>query len=395
MKKTIKDYDLNNKKVIMRCDFNVPFKDGVITDDTKIISSLKTIRYALDNGAKLILMSHLGKVKTIEDKKNNSLSMVSKRLEELLKEKVYFCEETRGEKLESMVNNLSNGEVLLIENTRYEDIPDKKESKCDEELSKYWASLGDIFINDAYGSSHRAHASVCGINKYLPSGMGFLLEEEVKSLDGILKEDTHPFVVIMGGKKIEDKITLTESLLQKCDKLLIGGGMAHTFLLAQGKNIGVSICNKESISFCKRILEEYADKIVLPVDVITSTNLEDEESIRSTLVDDIHDNEMCLDIGEETRKLFGNILKEAKRVIVNGPMGVFEKEAFQEGTRSIYNVLKENNVKTLIGGGDTAYSVIKLGFDDDFYHISTGGGATLEYLEGKELPGIEAIDEKE
>lgn len=392
MKKTIKDYDLQDKKVIIRCDFNVPFQGNVITDDTKIISSLETIRYALDRHAKVILMSHLGKVKTEEDKEKNSLYFVSKKLEELLGQKVYFCRKTHGEELEKMIESLLSGEVLLMENTRYEDVPLKKESSCEEELSKYWASLGDIFINDAYGSSHRAHASVCGIPKYLPSGMGFLLEREVKCLEEILKEDTHPFVVVMGGKKIEDKITLTENLLQKCDKLLIGGGMANTFLLAQGKPIGSSIYHEDSLEFCTRILKEYSDKIVLPIDVIVSTNIENEG--RCAWIEEIKEGESCFDIGLETRKIFEEILKNAKRVIVNGPMGVFERESFQEGTKSIYSVLRKNQVKTLIGGGDTTYSVHKLGFENAFYHVSTGGGATLEYLEGKTLPGIEVIDEK-
>lgn len=393
MKKTIRDYDLHHKKVIIRCDFNVPFQDNVIIDNTKIVSSLETIRYALDRHAKVILMSHLGKVKTEEDKEKNSLYFVSKKLEELLGQKVYFCSKTHGEELEKMVESLLDGEVLLMENTRYEDVPFKKESGCDEGLSKYWASLGDIFINDAYGSSHRAHASVCGISKYLPSGMGFLLEKEVKCLEEILQEDTHPFVVVMGGKKIEDKITLTENLLQKCDKLLIGGGMANTFLLAQGKPIGSSIYHEESLDFCKRILKDYPDKIVLPIDVIVSTNIENEG--RCALMEGIKEEESCFDIGLETRKMFGEILKNAKRVIVNGPMGVFEKKSFQEGTKSIYSTLQQNRVKTFIGGGDTTYSVHKLGFENTFYHVSTGGGATLEYLEEKPLPGIEVIDEKE
>lgn len=393
MKKTIKDYDLNNKKVIIRCDFNVPLKDGIIGDDTRIKASLKTIKYALDNNAKVILLSHLGKIKEKSDLEKNNLYPVSIRLSELLDKEVFFVNTTRGKDLEDKVNSLKPSEVLLIQNTRYEDLEDKKESTCNEELAKYWASLGEIFINDAYGTSHRAHASNVGIAKYLPSGLGFLVEEEVNKLDNILKEDTHPFVVIMGGAKVSDKIKVIENLITKCDKLLIGGGMAYTFLSSLGHNVGSSLIDTVSLDFCKDILNKYSNKIILPLDNLTATSLESTTCTLKT-IDEMTDTDMGLDIGPETIKHFTSILSTAKRVVVNGPMGCFENEMYSNGTKSIYDFLTQNNIKTLVGGGDSASSVNKLSNKELFYHISTGGGATLEYLEGKTLPGISAINEK-
>lgn len=393
MKKTIKDYDLNNKKVIIRCDFNVPLKDGIIGDDTRIKASLKTIKYALDNNAKVILLSHLGKIKEKSDLEKNNLYPVSIRLSELLDKEVFFVNTTRGKDLEDKVNSLKPSEVLLIQNTRYEDLEDKKESTCNEELAKYWASLGEIFINDAYGTSHRAHASNVGIAKYLPSGLGFLVEEEVNKLDNILKEDTHPFIVIMGGAKVSDKIKVIENLITKCDKLLIGGGMAYTFLSSLGHNVGSSLIDTVSLDFCRDILNKYSNKIILPLDNLTATSLESTTCTLKT-IDEMSDTDMGLDIGPETIKHFTSILSTAKRVVVNGPMGCFENEMYSNGTKSIYDFLTQNNIKTLVGGGDSASSVNKLSNKELFYHISTGGGATLEYLEGKTLPGISAINEK-
>lgn len=393
MKKTIRDYDLNNKKVIIRCDFNVPIKDGIILDDTRIKASLKTIKYAIDNNAKVILLSHLGKVKEESDLEKNNLCPVSIRLSELLDREVFFVNTTRGKELEDKVNSLKPGEVLLIQNTRYEDLDGKKESTCDEELAKYWASLGEIFINDAYGTTHRAHASNVGIAKYLPSGLGFLVEEEVNKLDNILKEDTHPFIVIMGGAKVSDKIKVIENLITKCDKLLIGGGMAYTFLSSLGHNVGSSLIDTDSLDFCRDMLNKYSNKIILPVDNQTATSL---ESTTCTLkkIDEMTNTDMGLDIGPETIEKFNNILSNAKRVVINGPMGCFENEMYSRGTKSIYDFLTKNNIKTLVGGGDSASSVNKLSDPTKFYHISTGGGATLEYLEGKTLPGISVINEK-
>lgn len=393
MKKTIRDYNLNNKKVILRCDLNVPIKDGIITDDTRIKASLKTINYIIDNGGSIIILSHLGKVKEYEDLKKNDLYPVSVRLSELLKKEVKFSKTTRGEELDNLALNLKKGEVLLIQNTRYEDLNGKKESSCDLELAKYWSSLGDMFINDAYGTCHRAHASNVGISKFLPSGLGFLIEEEIKKIDDIINDGTHPFVVIMGGAKVSDKIKVIENLILKCDKLLIGGGMAYTFLNALGYNIGASLLDRESLDFCKNILKKYSHKIVLPTDSLVATSI-DSNDYKIKKIDNISSNEIGLDIGPETIKLFTDNLKNAKRVILNGPMGMFEKNSYANGTKEIYNYLTTNNIKTLVGGGDSASSVNKLSDPKKFYHISTGGGATLEYLEGAVLPGIGAIDEK-
>lgn len=389
--KTIKDYDLNGKRVIIRCDFNVPMKDNIITDDTRILASLKTINYAIDNNAKIILLSHLGKVKSEEDKKNNSLYSVYLKLKELLKTNVYFCEETHGDKLTNMVNNLKDREVLLVQNTRYEDIDSKKESSCDLKLSKYWASLGDIFINDAYGTLHRNHASNVGIGKILPNGIGFLVEEEVNKIDSFLEDTSRPFIVIMGGKKVSDKIKVIDNLIKKCDKLLIGGAMSFTFLHVLGYNVNMEYVDNDSISYVKGLLDKYKDKIVLPVDFMVSSSLKDVNSVNKSL-DELEVNDNGYDIGNESIKLFKDNLNGCARVLINGPVGVFENKLYEKGTKEIYQYLKDNNIKVLIGGGDSAASVNKLGFANTFYHVSTGGGATLEYLEGNGLPGLDVIN---
>ena len=387
MKKTIEDYSYDNKRVIIRCDLNVPINNRIITDENRIIESLKSINYLISHNAKVIVMSHLGKIKTEEDMKENSLYPVYLKLKEYLNTNVYFSPKTRGKELEELVNNLKRGEVLLMENTRYEDYPNKLESSCDEELSKYWASLGDIFINDAYGTCHRAHASNVGIAKYLPNCLGFLVAKEVTKLDEILNENTHPFVIIMGGKKISDKTLVIDNLIKKCDYLLLGGGMCFTFLKANNYNIGSSIVDDENLEYCKKILKEYTEKIILPLDIVTKENIVKD-------IDSLQDNDIGYDIGPKTIEKFTSILKEAKRVVVNGPMGVFEEENFSKGTKSLYECLKENNIKTLIGGGDSAASVNLLGYKDKFFHTSTGGGATLEYLGGNKMPGIDAINDK-
>ena len=389
--KTIKDYDLNGKRVIIRCDFNVPMKDNIITDDTRILASLKTINYAIYNNAKIILLSHLGKVKSEEDKKNNSLYSIYLKLKELLKTNVYFCEETHGDKLTNMVNNLKVREVLLVQNTRYEDIDSKKESSCDLKLSKYWASLGDIFINDAYGTLHRSHASNVGIGKILPNGIGFLVEEEVNKIDSFLEDTSRPFIVIMGGKKVSDKIKVIDNLIKKCDKLLIGGAMSFTFLHVLGYNVNMEYVDNDSISYVKGLLDKYKDKIVLPVDFMVSSSLEDVNSVNKSL-DELEVSDNGYDIGSESIKLFKDNLNGCARVLINGPVGVFENKLYEKGTKEIYQYLKDNNIKVLIGGGDSAASVNKLGFANAFYHVSTGGGATLEYLEGNGLPGLDVIN---
>ena len=393
MKKTVKDFDFYGKKVIVRVDLNVPIKNGEISDDTRIRASIKTIKYISDNGGKVILFSHLGKVKDDADRLKNDLYPVSVRLSELLGRDVLFSKETRGSELENLVSSLNIGDVMLVQNTRYEDLDGKKESSCNLELASYWASLGDIFINDAYGTSHRAHASNVGICKYLPSGVGFLVEEEITKLDAIMDEETSPFVVIMGGAKVSDKIKVIENLILKCDKLIVGGGMAYTFLKALGYNVGSSLVDSDSISFCERMLSLYEDKIVLPIDHVVSNSIDsDVTSIK--MINDTNSDEMGLDIGPLTIEKFIQVLSGAKRVIINGPMGCFENNLYSNGTKSIYDYIVDNNIKTLVGGGDSAASVNKLSDSSKFYHISTGGGATLEYLEGAVLPGISAIDEK-
>ena len=394
MKKTIRDYDLYGKRVIIRVDFNVPIKEGIIQDDTRIKKELPTIQYAIMKGAKIILLSHLGKIKEPSDLEKNNLYPISIRLSELLDKEVFFSNETRGTKLEKQVSELKNGEVLLIQNTRYEDLDGKKESNCAQELSEYWAKLGEIFINDAYGTCHRAHASNVGVGKRLPNGIGFLVEEEINKLDAILNENTSPFIVIMGGAKVHDKIKVIKNLISKCDLLLIGGGMAYTFLAANNYPIGKSILDEESLEFCREILTEYKDKIVLPIDHKVSGSLESSQ-ISIKRIDDTTELDRGFDIGPMTIQLFEEKLMNAKRVIINGPMGCFENQNYQEGTKKIYQFLTEHNIKTLVGGGDSAASVNALSDARKFYHISTGGGATLEYLEGTILPGISVINEKE
>lgn len=387
MKKNITDYNYVGKKVIIRCDLNVPILNGKITDDTRIKESLHSIKYLIEKKAKIIILSHLGKVKTEEDKKANTLYPVYLRLKELLNTEVYFSKELTGRDLEIKINKLYPGQVLLLENTRYLDVPNKLESNCDEELSKYWASLADIFIDDAYGTAHRTHASNVGIAKYLPNALGFLMEKEVTNLEEIIEENTHPFVLVLGGKKISDKTLVIDNLIKKCDYLLLGGGMCFTFLKAQNYNVGSSIVEDNNLPYCKNLLREYSSKIILPLDIMTNNKQ----------VKDINalDNEdIGYDIGPKTITQFKNILSLAKRVIINGPMGIYEEPSFANGTKEIYEILKEKHIKTLIGGGDSAASVNLLGYNNCFYHISTGGGATLEYLSGKKLPGIEIINDK-
>lgn len=393
MKKTIRDYDLNNKKVIIRCDFNVPIKDGKIIDDNRIVQSLTTIKYAIDGGAKVILMSHLGRIKEEADKEKNSLRSVAERLSSLLGKNVIFIPETRGSNLEDAVNNLKTGDVLLMENTRFEDVPGKKESGNDPDLGKYWASLGDIFINDAFGTAHRAHASNVGIASNLPSGLGFLVEKEVNEL-GILNNPEHPFVVILGGSKVTDKIGVINNLVTKADKIIIGGGMAYTFLKAEGKNIGKSILDSDSIDFCKDVLSKYSDKIVLPVDTVVTKEFSNEVPYNTVSVDNIQDDEIGMDIGSGTISLYNSVLNGAKVVFWNGPLGVYEFSNFTVGTAETLKKIVSLNAKTILGGGDVVAAASKLGYKDKVTFASTGGGVTLEFMEGKELPGVASINEK-
>lgn len=388
--KTIKDINLENKKVLIRCDFNVPMKEGKIVDDTRITAALPTIQYALDNNAKVILFSHLGRVKEEADLAKNNLAPVAKRLEELLNQSVRFIEETRGEKLENAINNMKEKDVILVQNTRYEDLDGKKESKNDPELGKYWASLGDVFVNDAFGTIHRAHASNVGIASHLESCIGFLIEKELTALKE-LDNPEHPFIVVLGGAKVADKIGVIENLVKTADKILIGGGMAFTFLKAEGYEIGNSLLDEENIEFCKNIVKEYPNKIVLPVDVAVTTEYSEKEEYKVKDISDLEYNEMGLDIGPNTESLFENYLKDAKIAVWNGPLGVYEFEKYKQGTNHILQFIVDNNIKVILGGGDIVAAASTSGYKDKVYHASTGGGATLEYLEGKTLPGLEAI----
>ena len=388
--KTIKDMNLNNKKVLIRCDFNVPMKEGKIVDDTRITAALPTIKYALEQNAKVVLFSHLGRVKEENDLEKNNLAPVAKRLEELLGQKVTFVPTTRGEELENAINNMQEKDIVLVQNTRYEDLNGKKESKNDPELGSYWASLGDVFVNDAFGTIHRAHASNVGIASHLNSCIGFLIEKELNALKE-LDNPEHPFVVVLGGAKVADKIGVIENLVKKADKILIGGGMAFTFLKAEGYEIGTSLLDEENIDFCKKMVTDYPNKIVLPVDVAVTTEYSENEEYRTKDISDIEYNEMGLDIGPRTQELFENYLKDAKVAVWNGPLGVYEFKKYKQGTDNLLQFVVDNNIKIILGGGDIVAAASTSGFKDKVYHASTGGGATLEYLEGKTLPGLEAI----
>lgn len=395
-KKTIADVSLTDKTTLIRVDFNVPMKDGIIADDNRIVQALPTIQYAIDNDAKVVLFSHLGRVKDEADKATNTLAPVAKRLSELLNKEVKFINQTRGVELETAIKNLKNGEVLMFENTRFEDIDGKKESKNHPALGAYWASLGDIFVNDAFGTAHRSHASNVGIADNIEQTVaGFLMEKEIRFIGEAVDNPKRPFIAILGGAKVSDKISVIENLINKADKILICGAMAYTFFKALGHNVGSSKVEDDYVDFAKSLLEKGKDKIVLPVDTVVSKEFgPDAES----LVIDFDKNNgeyMGMDIGPKTIELFGRELKGAQTVVWNGPAGVFEFEKFSNGTRAICQLIADlKEATTIVGGGDSAAAAIQFGFEDSFTHISTGGGASLEYLEGKELPGIAIIDEK-
>ena len=394
-KKIVTDLQVEGKKVLVRVDFNVPLKDGVITDDNRIVQALPTIKYLLDHNAKVILFSHLGKVKSEEDKAKLSLRPVAERLSELLEKPVTFVPETRGEKLEAAINALKEGDVLLFENTRFEDLDGKKESKNDPELGKYWASLGDLFVNDAFGTAHRAHASNVGIASQLESAAGFLMEKEIKFIGGAVDNPERPFVAILGGAKVSDKIGVINSLLDKADKVLIGGGMAYTFFKAMGREVGLSLLELDRVELAKEIMEKAGDKLVLPIDNVVAKEFSNDAVATIVASDAIPADQEGLDIGPKTVELFASYLKDAKTVVWNGPMGVFELPNFAKGTIGVCEAIANlEGATTIIGGGDSAAAAISLGYADKFTHISTGGGASLEYLEGKELPGVAAISDK-
>lgn len=393
-KKSVTDLIVKGKKVLVRVDFNVPMKNGVITNDNRIVAALPTLNYLLENGAKVIAFSHLGKVKTEEDKLTSSLRPVAERLAELLEKPVTFVPETRGEVLESAIDNLNEGEILIFENTRFE----KGESKNDEALGKYWASLGDVFVNDAFGTAHRAHASNSGIAANLETAAGFLMEKEIQFIGGVVDNPVRPLVAILGGAKVSDKIGVIENLIEKADKILIGGGMMFTFLKALDQNIGKSLLEEDKVELAKSLMEKAKAKgvaLVLPVDVVAAKEFKNDTAFRTVAVEDLESDEMGLDIGAASIALFTEHLAGAKTVVWNGPMGVFEMPNFAKGTIGICEAIAGlEGAQTIIGGGDSAAAAIDLGFADQFSHISTGGGASLEYLEGKILPGVESIDDK-
>ena len=407
MKKTIRDVELNNKVVLIRVDFNVPMKNGVITNDNRIVQALPTIQYALDQNAKVVLFSHLGRVKEEADLAKNDLAPVAVRLEELIGQPVKFVPQTRGAELEEAVKNMKAKEIVMFENTRWEDLDGKKESKNNPELGAYWASLGEVFVNDAFGTAHRAHASNAGIAANLDTVVsGFLMEKEIKFIGEAVDQPERPFVAILGGAKVSDKISVIENLLNKADKILICGAMAYTFYKAQGLEIGISKCEADFLDFAKGLLEKANGKIVLPNDsVCVKVNKEDlaadffgaisaaEANVYPA--DQLPADQMGLDCGPATIELFKKELEGAKTVVWNGPAGVFEVEKFAKGTIAICQAISElEGATTIIGGGDSATAAINLGYEEKFSHISTGGGASLEYLEGKELPGVAIINEK-
>ena len=377
--KIIDEASVKGKKVIVRVDYNVPMKDGKILDDTRIVASLKTIDYLTSNNAKVILLSHLGRVKSEEDKKENSLKVVSEHLSSLVKAPVYFVPVTRGDLLETAVNNLLDGEILLVENTRFEDFPTTLESSCDEKLSQYWASLGDIFVLDAFGTAHRCHASTYGISKYIPSYAGFLVKEEVEMLDKALKQEK---TLILGGAKVDDKIGVINNLIPSSNKILIGGAMCFTFLKVKGFNVGKSIVSEENIEYVTELLNKNGDKIFLPVDVVTNHGVKK--------IEDMSKDDVGYDIGPNTIKLFEELVSDSKLVLWNGPLGKYEDKEYENGTKKVMEYLSKQKFPTILAGGDVVGASKQFGIN--LYYVSTGGGSTLEYLEGKRFRTIERLN---
>lgn len=394
-KRTIEDLQFEGKRALVRCDFNVPMdENGNITDDRRITSALPTINYLLDHGAKVILMSHLGRPKGQPNPKY-SLEPVAKRLSELLGEEVVFADDEKvvSENVKKIVDNMKPGDVVLLQNTRYR----SEEEKNGEEFAKELASLGDLYVNDAFGTSHRAHASNVGVSSFLPSSVGFLVKKEIEVMGKALENPERPFVAILGGAKVSDKIGVIENLIEKVDTILIGGGMAYTFLKAKGYNVGKSLLEEDKIDLAKSLMEKAKKKnvkLLLPIDTVVAKEFKNDTEYKTVNVDSIPEDMMGLDIGEKTVKLFSEEIKNAKTVVWNGPMGVFEMENFKVGTDEIARAMAETSAVTIVGGGDSASAVEKAGFEDKMTHISTGGGASLEFLEGKVLPGIAAISEK-
>lgn len=394
MFKTLRNTDVKNKRVVLRCDLNVPIKDGFILDDSKIKASLETINYLIENDCKIIILSHLGKVKTKADKAKNTLEPVYNRLRELLKREIYFSRETRAVNLYIQVESMLPKDVLLLENTRFEDLNGNLESGCDPQLSMYWASLCDVFVMDAFGTSHRKHASTYGISKYVPSCIGFLVEKELTCLDKFVINGKRPLTIVMGGAKIEDKIGLIEKFLDKCDYLLLTGGIANTFLKVLNINIGASLCSKnpEILEKVKNMLLNYRDKIMLPLDVIVA-NTYDENYVKYKRLNELDENDIILDCGNKTIEKYKTAIDESETVFVNGTMGKYEDIRFANGTKEFLRMLSLSNKILVAGGGDSVSAINNFGYSNAFTYLSSGGGATLEYLTTNKLPGLEGIDE--
>lgn len=373
--KTIKDIDLKNKKVVIRVDYNVPMENGLIKDSSKIKKSLRSINYLLENNCRVVILSHFGRIKSEEDKAKNSLKIVAKELANLLGKNVKFLDNCYGDKVKNIVNTCGLGEVILLENTRFMDIPEKRESGNDLSLAEYWASLGEVYINDAFGSMHRAHASTAGIAKYLPHAIGFLVMDELEHLNILIHNTPHPFTVFMGGAKVDDKLPIIKSLIERCDYLLVGGGIANSFLKAKGADIGNSIATSDEgiINELKKLMEDYKGKIVLPIDFTI-------------------DDGIIYDVGNKSIEVYKKYIDKSEIIFVNGTCGKFEDERFMEGTSNLFKTLKESGKKVIVGGGDTASACIKFGFKDSFDFISSGGGATLEYIADGTLKALEWME---
>ena len=369
---TLKDIDIKNKNVIIRCDFNVPMEGNVIKDNSKIVKSIKTLKYLVDNNCRVVILSHFGRVKSEEDKEKNTLKYVGQELSNLLQREVKFVDKCMGEKVKEFVNSCNKGDVILLENTRIMDYPEKLESSNNLELARFWASLGDIFINDAFGSMHRAHASTAGICKFLPNAIGFLVEDELNHLNILVKDTPHPFCVFMGGTKVDDKLPIIKSLLDRCDYLLLGGGIANSFLKAKGANVGLSVAtNDEAIlSELNELMNKYKGKIILPIDFTI-------------------DDGIIYDIGSKSIEMYKKYIMDSEIIFVNGTCGKFEDDRFTEGTKGLFEALKMSNKKVIVGGGDTVSAVSKFGYENSFYYLSSGGGATLEYIADGTLKALE------
>ena len=397
MKKCLQNMIVKNKKVILRVDYNVPILNGKILDDSKIKLTLDTIYYLLSENCRIILLSHLGKVRNFNDKKKYSLEPVANHLKALLnKEDVYFSKENYGVEVITRVNSMLPGEILVLENTRFMDVPNKLESNCDAQLSEFWASLGDVFVNDAFGCAHRAHASSYGISKYVPSCIGFLMQKELGMLNLLVLHPIHPFTVIMGGAKIDDKLELMEHLLPKCDYLLCGGGIANSCLKALGFNVGDSLTTDEDkvIKKIQDLLLKYKDKFVLPLDAVVGSTY-DPNFAQYKLINKIIDNDVILDIGSKTLQKFSDIIMNSETIFMNGTVGAYENIKFANGTKELLKILKKSDAIVVVGGGDASSSVNNLGYANAFTYTSSGGGATLEYIAKEHLVALDTIGEEE